>query len=188
VRFHSTNPDRLTIKVRGLPAHKYQFQYESGVFAVRLEAATLAPVPLTLSAGITFREESMNSKTDFRNLPDWLVAEQTTSPKSLRLDNQSKCVCLTGRQVRLTKLEFRVLSYLAARVGCVVSLEELLSEVWNTSTTAGGTTAQVKNCIRRLRLKIEPLPSQPIYIVTVFGHGYMMPIQAGQSNRSYDAN
>jgi DNA-binding response OmpR family regulator len=123
------------------------------------------------------KEGNMDSQINLLgNMDHWPSPEQTIRPADLILDHRAKCAYMSGRRIRLTKLEFGVLSYLTIRAGCVVSLDELLGQVWNTPTTAGGTTAQVKNCIRRLRMKIEPIPSQPVYIVTVFGHGYLMPI------------
>ena len=91
----------------------------------------------------------------------------------LSIDLQACVAKLHEQQIQLAKLEFSVLVYLANNAGHVVSAVELLREVWG--CPEGGTPAQVKNCIKRLRQKIEPDPKRPCYLVTVYGHGYLMP-------------
>ena len=94
------------------------------------------------------------------------------------------CVQSNNRSIRLTKLEFNVLVYLARNRGRVVSASELLQEVWSCCPENGGTRAQVKNCIKRLRGKIEPDPKRPCYVLTAYGHGYFMPayVEAEQTD------
>lgn len=123
----------------------------------------------------------MNSGAQLSN---WAHGQEPAPPASLVLDPKLKCAAILGRRIKLTKLEFSVLCYLSNRAGTVVTYEELLSEVWNTGTKMGGTYAQVKNCIRRLRLKIEPIPSKPIYIITAFGYGYITSARIEQTPAS----
>jgi two-component system, OmpR family, KDP operon response regulator KdpE len=94
------------------------------------------------------------------------------------------CVQSNNRSIRLTKLEFNVLVYLARNRGRVVSASELLQEVRSCCPENGGTRAQVKNCIKRLRGKIEPDPKRPCYVLTAYGHGYFMPayVEAEQTD------
>ncbi len=100
----------------------------------------------------------------------------------LSIDLQAGCATLRAQQIQLTKLEFNVLAYLARDAGRVVSHTELLREVWGCSD--GGTPSQVKNCIKRLRGKIEPDPKRPHYVLTAYGHGYFMPacVEAEQTD------
>jgi DNA-binding response OmpR family regulator len=97
---------------------------------------------------------------------------------SLWLDMAMRRVHLDGRRLPLTALEFEVLAYLARHAGRVVSSAELLREVWRCSTDGGGSKDQLKSAIKRLRRKIEPDPQCPRYLLTVRGHGYVMPSQA----------
>jgi two-component system KDP operon response regulator KdpE len=71
---------------------------------------------------------------------------------------------------------FRLLARLVRNAGRVVAHAELLREVWDCSD--GGTPAQLKNCIKRLRQKIESDPKRPRYVLTAYGHGYFMPNHA----------
>jgi DNA-binding response OmpR family regulator len=69
-----------------------------------------------------------------------------------------------GIPIHLTPLEFDVLAHLARKRGRWVSATELLEAVWQTPANKGGTTAQVKNCIKRIRQKIEPDEERPRYL------------------------
>ena len=100
----------------------------------------------------------------------------------LSIDLQACVAKLHEQQIQLAKLEFSVLVYLANNAGHVVSAVELLREVWGCPEC--GTPAQVKNCIKRLRGKIEPDPKRPRYVLTAYGHGYFMPayVEAEQTD------
>jgi DNA-binding response OmpR family regulator len=79
-----------------------------------------------------------------------------------------------NRPIHLTPLEFKVIAYLARQPGRPVSLNELLSMVWLASPERGGTLAQVHNCIKRLRQKIEPDVKHPRYLLSERGWGYWL--------------
>ncbi len=95
----------------------------------------------------------------------------------LSLDSQARSASLRGQPIQLTQLEYDLLACLARNAGRVVAHAELQREVWG--CPGGGTPAQVKNCIKRVRQKIEPDSKRPRYLVTVYGYGYLMPIHAG---------
>ena len=75
-----------------------------------------------------------------------------------------------GTPIDMTKKEFGVLRYLAARAGEVATREELLDQVWGYD--AMPTTRTVDNHIASLRSKLEADPSQPRHLQTVHGVGY----------------
>lgn len=83
------------------------------------------------------------------------LSSQSIAIGQLFIDSQACCAKLDERLIHLTKLEFNVLVYLARNRGRVVSASELLQEVWGCCPETGGTSAQTKNCIKRLRGKIE---------------------------------
>lgn len=101
----------------------------------------------------------------------------------LSIDPSARCAWLRGQVVSLTALELGLLVYLARRPGHPVSVWELLRQVWQCNSQIGGTTAQVKNCVKRLRQKIELDPKQPCYVLTVRGHGYRMLTQSEWEHR-----
>jgi DNA-binding response OmpR family regulator len=71
---------------------------------------------------------------------------------------------------RLTHLEFRLLYTLMIHRGQILSTENIVERVWGYS--GRGDKELVRGLVRRLRAKVEPLPSEPKYILTVPGVGY----------------
>lgn len=82
---------------------------------------------------------------------------------------EAKQVLVNGEPVKLTSLEFRLLTYLMEHRGKVVSKQELFEQVWQDKCTGDGT---LNVHIRRLRRAIEKNPDKPDYILTVWGDGY----------------
>ncbi|MEQ1501203.1 MAG: winged helix-turn-helix domain-containing protein, partial [Myxococcota bacterium] len=73
---------------------------------------------------------------------------------------------------RLTTREAEVLAYLAAHADRVVSRDELSTEVWGQSQAT--LSRACDTTIRRIRTKIEVDPSNPRWLLTVFGTGYRL--------------
>jgi DNA-binding response OmpR family regulator len=80
-----------------------------------------------------------------------------------------------GRELSLTRTEFRVLCELAANPGRVLSREALLERVWGYDYFGDGRLVDVH--VRRLRTKVEREPGDPQLIVTVRGLGYKLAPQ-----------
>ena len=78
----------------------------------------------------------------------------------------------TGAEVHLTSTEFRLLTELAAANAKVLSREDLLEHVWGYDYFGDSRLVDVH--IRRLRMKIEPDPANPTFLVTVRGTGYKL--------------
>jgi DNA-binding response OmpR family regulator len=79
-----------------------------------------------------------------------------------------------GRDVHLTKTEFRLLVELASGPGRVFSREVLLERVWGYGYFGDGRLVDVH--IRRLRTKIETDPANPRHVVTIRGLGYKLQV------------
>ncbi len=79
-------------------------------------------------------------------------------------------VTVDGRQVQLTKTEFRLLYELARHPGRVFSREMLLERVWDYGYFGDARIVDVH--IGRLRSKIETDTANPTHLVTVRGFGY----------------
>lgn len=71
--------------------------------------------------------------------------------------------------VSLTHLENKLLEYLMINAGQVLAVEMIIDQVWGPSAADRDMLRQL---VHRLRIKIEPEPSEPIYIQTVPGLGY----------------
>ena len=86
------------------------------------------------------------------------------------LDTSRRQAVVLGRRIALTLLEGNLLAAFIARPGEVLDGRALMTTVWGSPSGARSTLSAY---IRRLRLKIEPDPSNPIFIRTVWGGGYV---------------
>ena len=87
------------------------------------------------------------------------------------LDMDKFQATLSGRILDLTPKEFRLLEALVRRKGKVASEEDLLREVWGEYSND---PAIVRRYILMLRKKLEPDPSNPVWIRTARGFGYRL--------------
>jgi DNA-binding response OmpR family regulator len=77
-----------------------------------------------------------------------------------------------GKELNLTKTEFRLLCEFADHAGAVLSRDQLLERVWGYEYL--GDSRLVDAHVRRLRLKVEDHPDEPTLIVTARGVGYRL--------------
>ncbi len=89
---------------------------------------------------------------------------------SLRIEFNTREVTIDGVPVSLTGKEFELLWLLASNPQQVFTRMQLLNRIWRSVYEGDENTVTVH--IRRLREKIEPDPSAPHYIRTVWGLGY----------------
>jgi len=88
----------------------------------------------------------------------------------LRLDPLTHALEIDGRPIDLTAKEFDLLQHLMRHPRQVFSRDQLLDQVWGFGFYGDPSTVTVH--IRRLREKIEADPSNPVYLLTVWGVGY----------------
>jgi two-component system, OmpR family, response regulator VicR len=96
--------------------------------------------------------------------------EHIIKANSLTIHPSNREVFLLGKRIELTMKEFDLLNLLASHPKQVFSRSQLLYQVWQTEFDDDTTTVTVH--IRRLREKIEEIPSKPKFIQTVWGIGY----------------
>jgi len=75
-----------------------------------------------------------------------------------------------GKPVNFTALEFDILHYLIENEGQTVSRKQLLRDVWGIDQDI--ITRTIDRHMASIRKKVEPDPSDPHYIETVYGIGY----------------
>ena len=97
---------------------------------------------------------------------------QSSTFGDLELRREQGVVLKGGREIGLTKTEFRLLCEFADHAGAVLSRDQLLERVWGYEYL--GDSRLVDAHVRRLRLKIEDQPDHPRRIVTVRGIGYRL--------------
>ena len=88
----------------------------------------------------------------------------------LEIDPVTRLVAIKGQELELTATEFNLLWFMACHPRQVFSRDQLLESVWGFSDYVDPSTVTVH--IRRLREKIELNPSEPRWLLTVWGVGY----------------
>lgn len=86
------------------------------------------------------------------------------------LDMNARLVTVKGERVNLTPSEFDILALLMNSPNRVFSRLDLMEELQGVALE--GFERSIDVHIRNLRVKIEPDPSQPRFIETVYGMGY----------------
>jgi DNA-binding response OmpR family regulator len=93
--------------------------------------------------------------------------------REVLVDQQKHLATYRGDKLDLTPTEFKLLVHLLSHPDQVLSPEELVREVQGYEADHWESRSIIRVHIRRLRQKLEPIPSDPSYIVTVRGAGYM---------------
>lgn len=96
--------------------------------------------------------------------------QQTLAFGGLTINPQTRLVSVDGQEVVLTAREFELLWLLARHPRQVFTRQQLLERVWGVAEYIDPSTVTVH--VRRLREKIEPDPSNPAHILTLWGVGY----------------
>jgi len=90
----------------------------------------------------------------------------------LEVDLGARRVLVGGREVRLTRTEYKLLAFLAKHAGKVVTQRQLLKEVWGPHAVEQ--THYLRVYMGQLRHKIESDPARPRYLLTETGVGYRL--------------
>jgi two-component system response regulator RegX3 len=97
------------------------------------------------------------------------LAPRTISFGPFTMDPEGYTLARDGKRVVLSTKEFEVLRCLVSSPGKAMSPDQIYEQAWG--SVYGDLTA-VAVYIRRLRLKIEEDPAQPVYLQTIHGFGY----------------
>jgi two-component system, OmpR family, KDP operon response regulator KdpE len=92
--------------------------------------------------------------------------------ESLQIDFARRRVTVGGEEVKLTPIEYRLLTTLARQAGRVLTHEQLLREVWGPGYTSQHHYLRVY--MAQLRHKIEADPTRPRLLLTEPGVGYRL--------------
>jgi len=121
-----------------------------------------APSELTVRVDALYRRVIMNSM----NTEGVKVLE--SGPFVINLDGRT--VTKNGEPIELTDVEYKILTYFLRNKNTALDRASILSNVWSDSYYGDNKIVDVN--IRRLRMKIEDDPSEPRYIMTIWGYGY----------------
>jgi len=90
----------------------------------------------------------------------------------LKIDFQKRLVHVRGQEVRLTRIEWLLLSELAQNAGSLMLYHDLLTRVWGPEYRDD--IQVLRTWISRLRSKIESDPENPVLIRTIPKTGYII--------------
>jgi two-component system, OmpR family, KDP operon response regulator KdpE len=90
----------------------------------------------------------------------------------LKIDLGRRQVFVSGKEVHLTPIEYKLLTTLIRYAGKVLTHRQLLKEVWGPLHVEEGHYLRVY--MRQLRNKLEKNPAHPRYLVTELGVGYRL--------------
>lgn len=86
------------------------------------------------------------------------------------LNLRNRALMKNGKMIELTQVEFQIMEYFFSNPGAALDRTDILNHVWGEAYVGEEKIVDVN--IRRLRMKVEDEPSNPKYIVTVWGLGY----------------
>ncbi len=125
-------------------------------------------------------------KAVFRRVDTRHVAGQQETVlrvREIEMNPLKHTVAISGTSVSLTARGYELLLHFVRSPDTVFKRRELLEQVWGYNHT--GYLHTVNSHINRLRAKIEPDPSNPIYITTVWGVGYILDSAPSQNTNSH---
>jgi two-component system, OmpR family, KDP operon response regulator KdpE len=93
----------------------------------------------------------------------------------LEVDQLRRHVTLRGAEIKLTPIEYKLLTTLVRHAGKVVTHQQLLREVWGPSHDDQAHYLRVY--MAHLRHKLETEPARPRYLLTEPGVGYRLAVE-----------
>lgn len=111
--------------------------------------------------------------------PDGALYNKPFQAMDLHIDFDKHLVLLGGKQLHLTPIEYRIVTYLAQNSGKVLTYRTIMQNVWGPFVDDDNKILRVN--MANIRRKLEKNPGQPEYIFTEIGVGYRM-IEDGSSS------
>ena len=126
--------------------------------------------PLELTARVKSQLRRYINLGDFSNTNSSNDTNYILKSGGLELNTDTKIVSLDGEEIKMTPLEYKILTLLMSRKGKIFSSREIYENVWNEDAYSCERTIAVH--IRIIREKIEINPKEPKYLKVVWGIGY----------------
>ena len=92
--------------------------------------------------------------------------------KDLTVDFEKRLITLKGNEIHLTRVEYKIVSYLARNSGRVITYDAMINQIWG--PYAGDNNRILRVNMANIRRKLENNPGEPEYIFTELGVGYRM--------------
>ena len=94
------------------------------------------------------------------------------SARGLVVDFGKRLVTVEGKEIHLTRVEYKIVRMLAQNSGKVITYSSLIEQVWGPYADDNNRILRVN--MANIRRKIEKNPGEPEYIFTELGVGYRM--------------
>lgn len=111
-------------------------------------------------------------KARIRNLLRRKSQNSLIESNGIRIDTNSNTIYKNENKIEVTAIEYRLLRYMVENKNQILSKEQILSHIWDVEDKYVDDNIVSVN-IRRLRVKIEEEPSNPKFIKTIHGMGYL---------------
>ena len=99
-------------------------------------------------------------------------ANRPYAADGLTIDFERRLVTLHGKEIHLTRVEYKIVSLLAKNSGKVMTYDTLIDQVWGPYADDNNRILRVN--MANIRRKIEKNPAEPEYLFTEVGVGYRM--------------
>jgi two-component system KDP operon response regulator KdpE len=97
----------------------------------------------------------------------------------LEIDYSKRMVTLSGNEVHLTPIEYKIIVLLSNNIGKVLTHDYMIKEIWGSYTNE---IQALRVNMANIRRKLEINPGEPKYIVTEVGVGYRMVEEVNEAN------
>ncbi len=125
-----------------------------------------SPSELMARVDAIYRRVSVNSKSADKSSE----SEYLLKSGDFVLNLRNRTLTKNGKLIELTQVEFQIMEYFLTNQGAALDRNDILSHVWGDNYFGEDKVVDVN--IRRLRMKIEDVPSAPSHLTTVWGMGY----------------
>lgn len=95
------------------------------------------------------------------------------------LNYKSRTVFKNNEPIDLTQVEYQIMEYFLKNQNTALDRLSILNQIWGENYFGDDKIVDVN--IRRIRMKIEEEPSNPQYILTIWGYGYKWTSGQNQS-------
>ena len=107
-----------------------------------------------------------------KRVDDKVNSTRPYSARGLVVDFGKRLVTVEGKEIHLTRVEYKIVSMLAQNSGKVITYSSLIEQVWGPYADDNNRILRVN--MANIRRKIEKNPGEPEYIFTELGVGYRM--------------
>lgn len=116
------------------------------------------------------RVDSLYRRVEMHNPTPTAGSSDTITLGEFTLNLRRRTLTKKGLNIELTQVEFQMVEYFFNNPDTALDRADILEKVWGSNYFGEEKIVDVN--IRRLRMKIEDNPSEPRYLVTVWGMGY----------------